>query len=171
MRPSTFASAADILRKSANLFEQHFPRPLAIPELASQCHVSPKTLTKVFTAIVGEAPKTTMKRWRLKKLAHSIVQKPEQPLLWHGVATGITFTRLDKRLFKEMYCQDLCSFKRTCSPMQRHSPTLAPWDEHCDATREMELIIQASGCHHADQSAGSEMAPAAELSHQPALVA
>ena len=149
VRPSTFASAAEILRKSASLFEHHFPGPLAITELASHCHVSPKTLTKVFAAIVGEAPMTTMKRWRLKKLAHSIVRKPEQPLLWHGVETGITFTRLDKRLFKEMYCQDFCSFRQTCSPMRHHSPAITPWDEHCDATLEIELIIQASGCHYA----------------------
>ena len=150
MRPSTYASAAAILRKSASLFEQQFPRPLAIAELASQCHVSPKTLTKVFAAIVGEAPKTTIKRWRLKKLAHSIVRRPDESLLWHGVETGITFTRLDKRLFLEMYSQDVCSFKRTCQPILRQSRSLVPWEEVCDATREIELIIQASGCQHSE---------------------
>jgi AraC-like DNA-binding protein len=145
VRPSTFASAADILRKSASLFEKHFPAPLAIADLASQCHVSPKTLTKVFAAIVGEAPMTTMKRWRIKKLARSIVRQPEQPLLWHGMETGITFTRLDKRLFKEMYCQDLSTFKRTCRPSQQLAPSTIPWDQECDASREIELILQARG--------------------------
>ncbi len=123
---------------------------MAIAELASQCHVSPKTLTKVFAAIVGEAPKTTIKRWRLKKLAHSIVRRPDESLLWHGVETGITFTRLDKRLFLEMYSQDVCSFKRTCQPILRQSRSLVPWEEVCDATREIELIIQASGCQHSE---------------------
>jgi hypothetical protein len=145
VRPSTFASAADILRKSANLFEQHFPAPLSIADLASQCHVSPKTLTKVFAAIVGKAPMTTMKRWRIKKLARSIVSQPDQPLLWHGMETGITFTRLDKRLFKEMYCQDLLSFKRTCRPSLQLVPSTIPWDQECDATWEIELILQAKG--------------------------
>jgi len=78
VRASTFVSAADILRKSASLFEKYFPRPLVIAELASHCHVSSKTLSKVFVDVVGEAPSTTIKRWRLKKLAHSIVRKPEE---------------------------------------------------------------------------------------------
>ena len=147
MRSSTFASAADILRKSASLFEQHFPRPIVIAELASHCHVSTKTLSTVFVGIVGEAPSTTIKRWRLKKLAHSIVRKPEESLLWHGIETGIAFTRLDKRLFQEMYCQDVCSFRRSCDQVRQQTASFVPWDEHCDATREIELIIQASGCN------------------------
>jgi AraC-like DNA-binding protein len=147
VRSSTFASAADILRQSASLFEQYFPRPLAIAELARHCHVSTKTLSTVFVSIVGEAPSTTIKRWRLKKLAHSIVRKPEESLLWHGLETGIAFTRLDKRLFQEMYCQDVCSFRRSCDHVRPQAASLIPWDEHCDATREIELIIQASGCN------------------------
>jgi hypothetical protein len=147
VRPSTFATAADILRKSAILFEQHFPRPLAIAELASHCHVSPKTLSKVFVGIVGEAPSTIIKRWRLKKLAHSIVRKPEESLLWHGVETGIAFTRLDKRLFREMYGLDVCTFRKARESMLQQASSFVPWDEHCDVTREIELIIQASGCH------------------------
>jgi hypothetical protein len=166
VRPSTFASAADILRKSASLFEQRFPAPLAIAELASHCHVSPKTLTKVFATIVGEAPMTTMKRWRIKKLARSIVRQPEQPLLWHGMETGITFTRLDKRLFKEMYCQDLSGFQRTCRPSLRLAPSTIPWDQECDASREIELILQARG----GESTGATPALAAFQDDQ-ALVA
>jgi len=72
---STFLSAADFLSKSASLFEQRFPRPLAIAELASHCHVSPKALSKVFVDVVGKSSSTTIKRWRLKKLAHSLVRK------------------------------------------------------------------------------------------------
>jgi hypothetical protein len=154
------ATAADILRKSASLFEQHFPRPLAIAELASHCHVSPKTLSKVFVSIVGEAPSTTIKRWRLKKLAHSIVRKPEESMLWHGVETGIAFTRLDKRLFREMYGQDICSFRRSCEPVRQQANSLVPWDEHCDASREIELIIQASGCNQLAPIAASSCAAA-----------
>lgn len=160
MRSSTFATAADILRQSASLFEHYFPRPLAIAELANHCHVSPKTLSKVFLAIVGEAPSTTIKRWRLKKLAHSLVRKPDESLLWHGVATGIAFTRLDKRLFREMYGQDICSFSRSCDPVRQQATSLVPWDEHCDATREIELIIQASGCNQLASITASSSAAA-----------
>ena len=159
MRSSTFASAADILRKSASLFEQHFPRPIGVAELASHCHVSTKTLSNVFVGIVGEAPSTTIKRWRLKKLAHSIVRKPEESLLWHGVETGIAFTRLDKRLFQEMYCQDVCSFRRSCDQVRQQTASFVPWDEHCDATREIELIIQASGCNQFGPIATSSSGP------------
>ena len=164
MRSSTFASAADILRKSASLFEQHFPRPIAIAELASHCHVSTKTLSNVFLGIVGEAPSTTIKRWRLKKLAHSIVRKPEESLLWHGVETGIAFTRLDKRLFQEMYCQDVCSFRRSCDQVRQQTASFVPWDEHCDATREIELIIQASGCNQFGPIATSSNGPDDQVS-------
>ena len=160
MRPSTFATAADILRKSASLFEQQFPRPLAIAELASHCYVSPKTLSKVFVGIVGESPSTTIKRWRLKKLAHSIVRKPEETLLWHGGETGIAFTRLDKRLFREMYGQDVCSFRRARNPMQQQACSYMPWDEHCDVAREIELVIQASGCNQSGPIAASSSLPA-----------
>ena len=171
MRSSTLATAADILRKSASLFEQHFPRPLPIAELASHCHVSPKTLSKVFVGIVGEAPSTTIKRWRLKKLAHSIVRKPEESMLWHGVETGIAFTRLDKRLFREMYGQDICGFRRSCEPFRQQATSFVPWDEHCDATREIELIIQASGCNQlAPISASSSAAAGSDRSSSKSLV-
>lgn len=114
---------------------------------------------------------TTMKRWRLKKLAHSIVCKPEQSLLWHGVETGVTFTRLDKRLFKEMYCQDFYGFKRACNPIRHQAPSLTPWDEQCDATREIELIIQASGCQQVVPMAPIEAHATQAGSNEPALVA
>ena len=164
VRSSTFASAADILRKSASLFEQHFPRPIAIAELASHCHVSTKTLSNVFVGIIGEAPSTTIKRWRLKKLAHSIVRKPEKSLLWHGVETGIAFTRLDKRLFQEMYCQDVLSFRRSCDHLRQHAASFDPWHEHCDATREVELIIQASGCNQFGAVRDSPSSPGSQAS-------
>jgi hypothetical protein len=166
VRASTFVSAADILRKSASFFEKYFPRPLAIAELASHCHVSPKTLSKVFVGVVGESPSTTIKRWRLKKLAHSIVRKPEESLLWHGVETGITFTRLDKLLFREMYCQDMCDFKRACDPVRQQATSFIPWDEHCDATREIELIIQASGCNQLGHCIASQSGPVDRASLQ-----
>ena len=131
MRSSTFATAADILRQSASLFEHYFPRPLAIAELANHCHVSPKTLSKVFVGIVG----------------------------------------LDKRLFREMYGQDICSFSRSCDPVRQQATSLVPWDEHCDATREIELIIQASGCNQlAPITASSSAAAGPDRSPSKSLV-
>ena len=59
----------------------------------------------------------------------------------------ITFTRLDKRLFKEMYCQDMGSFKQNHHPGPQHTLSIIPWDQECDAIREIELIIQARGDH------------------------
>jgi len=92
-------------------------------------------------------------------------------MLWHGVETGIAFTRLDKRLFREMYGQDICGFRRSCEPFRQQATSFVPWDEHCDATREIELIIQASGCNQlAPISASSSAAAGSDRSSSKSLV-
>jgi transcriptional regulator GlxA family with amidase domain len=86
----------DVVHRAQDIIDSHFMEPLPLPELATSCGVSERTLTRLFTRATGLTPLRYQQMLRTERAEHLIGQGATVEAAAH--AAGFADARMLRRL-------------------------------------------------------------------------
>lgn len=116
-------SSLELMERIAAYIAQNHSSPLRVSDVARRFHVSVRTLQNLFHASCGESPLRALRRYRLVCLHTQLTARPWQSLRQAYDGCGLSGSRADRELFREMYGisirehQQACCDKRALAPV------------------------------------------------------
>ncbi len=107
-------SPLQIVANALQYFGQHFPDPIAIPELSQSLGISEACLDFSFDQIRGMTPAQALQEHRLNRLFASLTDQPRQGLGRAIRSCGLGQTAGVVTLFEQTFGIDMPLFLLTC---------------------------------------------------------
>ena len=99
------------LAKAIRLMETHIDRPLTVATIAKRCHVTTRTLEKIFDRAIGETPGAYALRLRLAAARRLVLDTPE-PMATIAARTGFSSASSFSRAFSNAFGKAPASLRR-----------------------------------------------------------
>ncbi|CAB4243678.1 AraC family transcriptional regulator (fragment) [Methylacidimicrobium sp. AP8] len=88
-----------VVRKAQELLSQDLAEPMALPQLAAACGVSPRTLLRRFRTALGRSPGEYLQELRIEK-AKDLLERTDRTVEEIVAAVGYDDSRSFRRLFR-----------------------------------------------------------------------